>query len=291
LGAYAHFSPLFIFISRSSPSVGFQSKIIFTALPNFAILQIERTERRPLTYETAKWMVWAPAYLPLFPCNQNEVKTHRQVIPTLPHQRFGGYPWKIERSALPACRISRSRHCSGVMDIPAETLKTILALRKENGLEATEAALLTDLEKSKAKWTLVETPRYRRAGRSPVFISGKYLTAAKIDPATGEADGTKKGTAKSGNRVGNGKPPMPAHKIDETAFYRALHGKGFALKISQDLLTGEVETQLPAEITKLDLQFEAIPPSAKTVHVTQTAPQVQVSMSLDTFLDLAGIKA
>ena len=178
------------------------------------------------------------------------------------------------------------------MDIPAETLKTILALRKENGLEATEAALLTDLEKSKAKWTLVETPRYRRAGRSPVFISGKYLTAARIDPATGEADGAEKeAIAKSGNRVGNGRPTAPTQKIDETAFYRALHGKGFAVKISQDLLTGEVETQLPAEITKLGLQFGAIPQSAKTVHVTQTSPQVQVSMSLETFLELAGIKA
>lgn len=178
------------------------------------------------------------------------------------------------------------------MEIPVETLKAILALRKENGLEATEAALIADLEKSKAKWTLVETPRYRRAGRSPVFISGKYLTAAKIDPATGEVDGdNKEAVTRSGNRVENGRLAGSDHKVDETAFFRALHGKGFAVKISQDLLTGEVETQLPEEISKLALEFGAIPESAKTVHVTRTSPQVQVSMSLDTFLELAAIKA
>src|ERR1700710_1155486 len=102
--------------------------------------------------------------------------------------------------------------------IPADTLKTVLDLRKENGLEATEAALRADLTKSKAKWSLVETPRYRRAGRSPLYISGKYLSSAGKDPATGEADSPadKSQSAKRSTFVGSGK------EVDETAFYKVL---------------------------------------------------------------------
>jgi len=173
--------------------------------------------------------------------------------------------------------------------IPADTLKAILELRSENGLVATEEAVYADLAKAKAKWVLEETPRYRRAGRSPLYVSGKYLSSYGTDPATGEADG------------GNGKKPKAAStprasapvngKVDETAFYKVLHGKGFPVKISQNLLTGEVETQLPPAISKLELQFGAIPGNASGVHVTQTSPQIQVAMPLDRFLELAGIKA
>jgi hypothetical protein len=173
--------------------------------------------------------------------------------------------------------------------IPADTLKVILELRAENGLDATEEAIYADLAKSKAKWTLEETPRYRRAGRSPLFLSGKYLSSYGTDPATGEADG------------GNGKKPKAAStprasaplngKVDETAFYKVLHGKGFPVKISQNLLTGELETQIPASISKLELQFGTIPGNAKGVYITQTSPQIQVAMPLDKFLELAGIKA
>jgi hypothetical protein len=173
--------------------------------------------------------------------------------------------------------------------IPADTLKVILELRAENGLNATEDAVFADLAKSKAKWTLEETPRYRRAGRSPLWVSGKYLSSYGTDPATGETD------------EGNGKKPKAAstpraatsvdRKVDETAFYKVLHGKGFQVKISQNLLTGELETQIPPAISKLELQFGAIPGNASAIHITQTSPQIQVSMSLDTFLELAGIKA
>jgi hypothetical protein len=173
--------------------------------------------------------------------------------------------------------------------IPADTLKAILDLRAENGLDATEEAVYADLAKSKAKWTLEETPRYRRAGRSPLYVSGKYLSSYGSDPATGEAD------------VGNGKKPKVAStpraaapvngKVDETAFYKVLHGKGFPVKISQNLLTGELETQIPPAISKLELQFGAIPGNASGVHITQTSPQIQVAMPLDKFLELAGIKA
>jgi hypothetical protein len=176
--------------------------------------------------------------------------------------------------------------------IPADTMKVILELRSENGLSATEDAVYADLAKSKAKWVLEETPRYRQAGRSPLYLSGKYLSAYGTDPATGEPDSkaTEKPAAKRAGRaastfVGNGKA------VDETAFYKVLHGKGFAVKISQNLLTGELETQIPPAISKLELQFGAIPSNATAIHVTQTSPQIQVAMPLDKFLEVAGIKA
>lgn len=177
--------------------------------------------------------------------------------------------------------------------IPADTLKVILELRAENGLDATEEAVYADLAKSKAKWTLEETPRYRRAGRSPLYVSGKYLSSYGTDPATGEKDGkeSKKPAAEGGRGgrtgIGNGAPV----NVDETAFYKVLHGKGFAVKISQNLLTGELETQIPPAISKLELQFGAIPGNASGIHITQTSPQIQIAMPLDKFLELAGIKS
>jgi len=177
--------------------------------------------------------------------------------------------------------------------IPSDTLKHILELRTENGLEATEAAVYADLEKSKAKWVLVETPRYRRAERSPLFLSGKYLSSYGTDPTTGEKD-AKAATA-SAKKEGSGtatsvRGGKTAPKIDETAFYKVLHGKGFRVKISQNLLTGELETQIPSSISKLDLQFASIPANSTGVHVTQTTPQIQVAMPLDKFLEFSGIK-
>lgn len=173
--------------------------------------------------------------------------------------------------------------------IPSDTLKAILELRAENGLEATEAAVYADLEKSKAAWVLEETPRYRRAGRSPLFLSGKYLSSYGTDPATGEADA---GNGKKLKAAPSARASAPVNgKVDETAFYKVLHGKGFPVKISQNLLTGELETQIPPAISKLELQFGAIPGNASGVHVTQTSPQIQVAMPLDKFLELAGIKA
>lgn len=80
-------------------------------------------------------------------------------------------------------------------------------------------------------------------------------------------------------------------KVDEGAFYKVLHGKGFPVKITQDLLTGEIQTQLPDAIRKLELKFGAIPANASGIHVTQTSPQIQIAMPLDRFLELAGIRA
>jgi hypothetical protein len=175
--------------------------------------------------------------------------------------------------------------------IPPDTLAKILELRQANGLEATEAAVYADLEKSKCKWTLVDTPRYRRAGASPLWVSGKYLSSYGNCPASGEADQGRAGAAPKAPRAAAPKATAAAaSRIDEAAFYKVLHGKGFPVKISQDLLTGEIETRVPEAITRLGLQFSAIPANASGIHITQTSPQIQVSMPLEKFLEIAGIR-
>jgi hypothetical protein len=176
--------------------------------------------------------------------------------------------------------------------IPSDTLAKILELRQANGLEATEAAVYADLEKSKCKWTLVDTPRYRRAGASPLWVSGKYLSSYGTCPASGEADQGRNGAAPKAPRAAAAPKATAAvaTKIDEAAFYKVLHGKGFPVKISQNLLTGEIETQIPDSISKLELQFSAIPANASAIHISQTSPQIQVAMPLEKFLEIAGIR-
>lgn len=175
--------------------------------------------------------------------------------------------------------------------IPSDTLAEVLELRKKNGLEATEAAVYADLEKSKCKWTLKDTPRYRKAGDSPIWVSGKYLSSYGTCPATGEAD-EKGSKSPKAPRTGAAKPTASASgKVDESVFYKVLHGKGFPVKITQDMLTGEIQTQIPDSIRKLDLQFGSLPSNASAIHITQTSPQIQVAMPLDKFLELAGIRA
>ena len=140
----------------------------------------------------------------------------------------------------------------------------------------------------------MRTPRYRRAGASPLWVSGKYLSSYGTRPASGEAD---QGRGNAGlPRAAKAAAPKSAAapvagKVDEAVFYKVLHGKGFAVKITQDLLTGEIQTQIPEPIRKLELQFGAIPGNASGIHVTQTSPQIQVAMPLDKFLELAGIRA
>ncbi|MFT4177244.1 MAG: hypothetical protein QM627_11385 [Luteolibacter sp.] len=194
-----------------------------------------------------------------------------------------------KKSLFIACvgKIRHSVYRPYMATIPADTLKAILNLRAENGLEADEASVYRDLET--VKWTLNETPRYRRAGRSPVYLSGKYLTANGVDPVTGEKESN--GPAKKAKAAASAKSsPKYESKLDESAFYRVLHAKGFSIKVSQDLITGAVETQLPESIKRLGLQFDEIPGNATGVYVTQTSPQIQVAMSLDKFLEIAGIR-
>jgi len=67
----------------------------------------------------------------------------------------------------------------------------VLALRKKNGLIPTEEALAADIAAARTKYTLQETARYRRAGESPLYIAGKYLTSHNgVCPATGEREAT-----------------------------------------------------------------------------------------------------
>lgn len=176
--------------------------------------------------------------------------------------------------------------------IPSDTLAQVLELRKKNGLEATEAAVYADLEKSKCKWTLKDTPRYRKAGDSPIWVSGKYLSSYGTCPASGEADekGSKFPKAARGAVTAKSSSSVTS-KVDESVFYKVLHGKGFPVKITQDLLTGEIQTQIPDSIKKLELQFGSLPSNASAIYVTQTSPQIQVAMPLEKFLEIAGVRA
>lgn len=178
--------------------------------------------------------------------------------------------------------------------IPDEVLKEILVLRSENQLEATEQALISDLSTAKAKWTLEETPRYRKAGRSPLYVSGKYLTATGVCPATGEKDAGRpqKTTARSTVPRAKAEDDTKASgaEINEMAFYKYLHDKGFEVKLTRDLLTGALDTVIPAAISDLSLAFAPAPAHCEKIHVTRTTPQIQVTMSFDRFMELAGLK-
>jgi hypothetical protein len=177
--------------------------------------------------------------------------------------------------------------------ITGKILDKALELRKKNGLVATKEALMTDLEAAGAKYTVTETPRYRAAGESPIYISGKYLTAkGGICPATGERE-EPKDTLKVARKTPNllGQPAVS--EISEDACVRVLAGKGFKFIRLVNSLTGEVvKEETDPRITKLNLVYSAIPKNAASdrLYVTQTSPQVQVSMTLDRFLELAGIK-
>ncbi|WP_338285342.1 hypothetical protein [Luteolibacter sp. LG18] len=174
--------------------------------------------------------------------------------------------------------------------ISSGNLPKVLELRKKNGLEATEEAANADLEASKAKWTEEDTPRYRRAGESPIFISGKYLTKAGVDPSTGERDAGRVGAAPVGAKKAP-KAPAKGGEVNEKDFYLALHKKGFKVAILRNEITGELTSEIPAAIKALDLQFGGVPgKNEDSVHVTQTGPQVLLTLTLDKFLELAKIK-
>lgn len=87
------------------------------------------------------------------------------------------------------------------------------------------------------------------------------------------------------------KAPSPAKAIDEKAFIRVCAGKGFKFVRMINDLTGElVKEETDPKIDKLALKFAGIPSNADGIYITQTSPQVQVSMSFDRFLEVAGIK-
>lgn len=174
--------------------------------------------------------------------------------------------------------------------ISSGNIPKVLELRKKNGLEATEEAANADLAASGAKWTETDTPRYRAAGESPIFISGKYLTKAGVDPATGEKDsGRVGGPSKASTKAskGNAKGAAPS----ERDFYLDLHHRGFKVAILRNELTGEIKAEIPAAITALNLKFGGTPSKGDdSVYVTQTAAPVLVTLTLEKFLELAKIK-
>jgi hypothetical protein len=89
------------------------------------------------------------------------------------------------------------------------------------------------------------------------------------------------------------KPLTTPSEISETAFVKVIAGKGFKYVHLVNTLTGEVvKEEKDPKIEKLDLQFSAIPRNSDgAIHVTQTSPEIQITMNLEKFLELAGIKA
>lgn len=80
-------------------------------------------------------------------------------------------------------------------------------------------------------------------------------------------------------------------EISETAFIKVLAGRGFDFQRLRNELTGEIVKDIKdPKIEKLGLKFSPIPKNSDEIHVTQTSPQIQISMSLDKFLEVAGIK-
>ena len=83
----------------------------------------------------------------------------------------------------------------------------------------------------------------------------------------------------------------PAASIDQMQFIRVMIGKGWKYEKSVNAYTDEViKETVPPQIEKLGLKFEAVPKNAEGIYVTQTSPQIQVSMPLDKFLEIAGLK-
>lgn len=173
--------------------------------------------------------------------------------------------------------------------ITGPTLEKILELRKKNGLVATEQALQADLNRAGTKYTLEPTPRYRAAGESPLFIAGKYLTKHGVCPATGEPDQAGKRPQVAAKKPAS----VSGGSINQEEFVKVLAGRGYNFVRLVNSITGQlVEERTDPKIEKFNLQFQPIPARGdhEAVYVTQTSPQIQVSMTLDRFLQLTGTK-
>ena len=84
-------------------------------------------------------------------------------------------------------------------------------------------------------------------------------------------------------------------KIDKAAFVKVLAGKGFKFVRLVNTITGElVKEESDKRIDDLGpFEYLAIPRNADNgkIYITQTSNQVQVSMSLDKFLQVTNTKA
>lgn len=79
--------------------------------------------------------------------------------------------------------------------------------------------------------------------------------------------------------------------INRDAVLKVLAGKGFKISRLVDTITGEIhEEKIDPKIEALGLQFKAVGQHIDAIHVTQTTPQIQVTLTLEKLLDLARIK-
>ena len=82
-------------------------------------------------------------------------------------------------------------------------------------------------------------------------------------------------------------------EIDKNQFVKVMAGKGFAYTKMVNELTGEVvEEKSDPKIEALGLEFKAAPKNAdpEKLYVSQTSPQIQVTMTFDKLLNILGIK-
>lgn len=128
----------------------------------------------------------------------------------------------------------------------------------------------------------IACPRCGEITRATANLCGKcsYVFSA-ADKRRLVSGGVRSGITRNGR----------VRKIEVSIFVREMAERGFKYIRHVDGITGKlVRNEDDPQIEKLDLQFEAIPRTADGIHVTQTSPQIQVSMSLDKFLELTGIK-
>lgn len=103
---------------------------------------------------------------------------------------------------------------------------------------------------------------------------------------------TDKRTLSTGGYKRGTKGTSRVRPNDASVFVREMAERGFKYVRHLDGITGElVKKEDDPQIEKLGLQFGAIPKSETDgIYITQTSPQIQVAMSWDKFLELAGIK-
>jgi len=116
--------------------------------------------------------------------------------------------------------------------------------------------------------------------------------AAEAAAKTGETRKSKGTGEPSAPKASKARASSPAGTVDKTALIRVLAGRGFKFTRLVNSLTGEVvEEKTDPKIDNLNLQFTAVPSTgAQGIYVTQTNPQILVTMTLDAMLDLGKIK-
>lgn len=162
----------------------------------------------------------------------------------------------------------------------------VMELRAKNGLSTAEADLIADL--AKVRVSEDPYPRMRKAGNSPLFVMGKSITANGMKcPITGELDTTERPVAKPSTRGARKSSEVTSEADSKEKFYRVLHNRGYAIRVSKDLITGEVREEIPANLAEMNFKFQTPGSNIEGVYISQVSPQIQVTMNLDKFLELA----